>query len=479
MKRAKHSLNHYRLTTGNMGELLALPAIPVLPGDTFRHQTSIMIRVSPLNTPVMHPVAVRVHSFFVPNRITFPGWEDFITGGEDGNSSELIPTIQTTATKKTLLTALGCPPIPGIEVSALPVYAANAIYNEYYRDQDILTKRLNTDITNPLCAWEKDYFSTSRPWSQKGPSVSLPLGSRAPVAAGPGVSDNGNVYVGDSDDGRDNWGRGLDKNGTSFVRYGSLAQVTPNLFADLGQATAASVNDFRAAFSLQRYQEARARYGARFTEYLRYLGITPSDARLQRPEYLGGGSGRVNFSEVLQTTETLEQNKAGVGDLYGHGIAGLRTRPYQRFFEEHGYVITFISVRPKSIYLNGVPREWQKTTKEDFFQKELANLGQQEVWQSELYGENVKSTFGYQDRYHEYRSINSSVGNDFRDTLNAWHLGRDLQAGVALNPEFIECKPSDRIFQVGTSTADSLWIMANQRIAARRMVPKRANPRIL
>lgn len=484
MKRYKHTLSNYRLTSGNMGELLPIGCVPVLPGDTIQHHTNALVRMAPLNTPVMHPVSVRIHHLFVPNRIAWDGWEDFITGGEDGMSTEEIPTITTTAEKDTILHRLGCPPIAGTDVSALPVYGFNMVYNEWYRDQDLQTKRELDDITIPHCAWEKDYFSTARPWSQKGPDVTLPLGDSAPVIPDP--SDNQPRFDSDGtganrlenrSDGAVHWG-----NGTGLPQ-GQLGFERSGLIADLESAGSPSVNDFRAAFSIQRYQEARARYGARFVEYLRYLGIRPSDARLQRPEFLGGGTARLNFSEVLQTAPSDAsggpEESTGIGDMFGHGIAGARTNKYRKFFEEHGYIFTLMSVRPKSIYLNGIPRDWLKTTKEDFFQKELSNLGQQEVFQAELYAENERDVFGFQDRYHEYRSLPSQVQGDMRDLLNSWHLGRELESDVTLNEDFIKCDPSRRIFQITDEELDTLWCMVNNHVVARRMVPSRANPRII
>ena len=290
------------MITGNMGELMPFNALPVLPGDTVQMSSSALIRVSPLNTPVMHPVAVRIHHFFVPNRLTMPEWEDFITGGDGQAPAPTIPTIPTTGLKKDLMAYLGLPPIAGVDVSALPIRAANLCFNEWYRDQDLVPERLQDDTTVPRIAWEKDCFGVARPWTQKGPDVTLPTGDTAPVIPTDALNQrptfqaqNASAHGGlvtplaDSDVKTDN----------SVV--GGLYWDDPALIADLSSASAPSVNDWRAAFSLQRYQEARARYGSRFTEYLRYLGIRPSDARLQRPEYLGGGSARLQFSEVLQT----------------------------------------------------------------------------------------------------------------------------------------------------------------------------------
>lgn len=485
MKRAKHTLSHYRMVTARMGDLVPVSCVPVIPGDTLQHRTSALVRVSPLNTPVMHPVNVRIHHFFVPNRIIWSGWEDFITGGKgDGSEPQNIPLTQSDGQKKSLLTYLGIPPLAGVNVNALPMRAANAVYNEYYRDNDLVEERDQSDRTVMKCAWEKDYFTTSRPWAQKGPEVTLPVGTAATVRGSGTTSPEWENLAGVSrgttrsdTSGGDDLGLVPNNPGANtdeIVRFRTGADV--GLIADLADATAININEFRRAFAIQRYQEARSRYGSRFTEYLRYLGITPSDARLQRPEYLGGGSTRLNFSEVLQTTPGGE-GEAGVGDLYGHGIAGVRTNAYRKFFEEHGYVLTFMSVRPKTIYANGVPREFLKRVKEDFYQKELVNLGQQPVDKRELFLTAPAETFGYQDRYDEYRQQWSQISQDFRDTLSSWHLGRFIEGNPALNEDFITCDPDDRIYQV--QSGDHLWCMVNHSIVARRLLPKRANPRII
>ena len=174
---------------------------------------------------------------------------------------------------------------------------------------------------------------------------------------------------------------------------------------------------------MQRYEEARARFGSRYTEYLRYLGVRSSDARLQRPEYLGGGRQTIQFSEVLQTAEGTDP----VGDLKGHGISALRSNRYRRFFEEHGYIISLMTVRPKTIYMQGMPRTFNRRTKEDFWQKELQHIGQQEIPVKEVYNAaaDPDAVFGYQDRYDEYRRSQNTVSGEFKtSTLDYWHFAR-------------------------------------------------------
>ena len=483
MKRSKQTLSHYRMHTCDMGELIPIQCVPVLPGDTMQGNQSILIRVSPLNTPVMHPVTVRAHTWYVPNRVVWPeseggGWEQFITGGPLGTDSQEPPREFATNDKKAVHTFLGVPPGTLGVYNTLSLRAYNQIWNSRYRDQDLATERAVNENALANIAWEKDDLTTARPWTQKGAAVSIPIGDTAPIQTAAPVGGKPSVWST-----FENEQHLMDASAvSSHVELDSVpdAGKLTALEADLSNASTVDINEFRAGFALQRYQEARARYGSRFVEYLRYLGIRPSDARLQEPEYISGGTARLNFSEVLQTSPNdpgTDQN--GIGDLYGHGIAGLRTPKFRKFFEEHGYLITLLSVRPKAVYMNGCDREFLKRNKEDFFQRELANLGQQEVWNGQVFHNqpNYLQAFGYQDRYDEYRKHPSQVGQDFRDTLNSWHLARELDVNATLNESFIECNPSKRIFQVETN--DVLWVMSNNHLVARRQVPKRANPRII
>ena len=256
----------------------------------------------------------------------------------------------------------------------------------------------------------------------------------------------------------------------------------PNIRADLSSVTAVNINDLREALALQRYAEARARYGSRYVEYLRACGVRSSDARLGRPEYLGGGTVPLSISEILQTapeTATPGATDYGVGDLYGHGIAAMRANRYVRFFEEHGHVLSLLSVRPKAMYMDGMDRLWLKSVREDYWQKELQHIGQQEVWNGELFADvNIaKNIFGYQDRYREYRYQQSSVASEFRTTLNYWHMGRPFGVAPTLNESFINCVPTKRVY--AEQTQNDLWVMVNHDCRARRLVSRNATPRVL
>jgi hypothetical protein len=465
MKRNTTSLSNYRLATCDMGQLVPVQCQEVLPGDTMKLDSSALIRLSPMQAPVMHPVTVRLHHWFVPNRLIWDNWEDFITGGPDNDNTDTVPTITTTgAVGQELLDYLGIPvDTAGIEVNELPVRAYNLIYNEFYRDQDLQTERTEDDPTVAHVSWRKDYFTASRPWQQKGANLTLPIGDTAPITQSHYTSSTVSSVTYDAD-------------GDAFSN--TTATESGRLIADLSEATGVSAVDFREFFALQRYAEARSRYGSRYTEYLSYLGINAGDSRLNRPEYLGGGKSTIQISEVLQTAEGTSTE---VGTMRGHGISAMKTKPTRKFFKEHGHVITLMSVVPKSIYQDGVARNFLRQDKEDYYQKELQSIGQQKVYQGEVYAKtpaNNKNTFGYQDRYSEYLTCPSGVSGEFRDELDYWHLGRKFATDPALNESFIKCDPSVRIFSDQTDS-HKLWCMINNKVVARRMVKKTSIGRLM
>jgi len=482
MKRSKFSLSNYKLLSCDMGELVPCGLMEVLPGDTIQQATSALIRCSPMLSPVMHPVHAKIHHWYVPTRLIWDEWEDFITGGPDGLNSSVLPTITfaSGAAVGSLADYLGVPTsVNNIEVSALPFRAYNLIWNEWYRDQDLQTELTidytsgpdtTTSTTLQNVAWEKDYFTSSRPWEQKGPSITIPLGSNAPVLGIGTTSTTGAsiANVRQSDGTISTFPFGRTTGADPLIWNGTAATNSyPNIYADLSAATGITVNDLRQLMAFQRFQEARARYGSRYTEYLRYLGVRALDARLQRPEYLGGGKQTIQFSEVLQTAE----GDNPVGEMRGHGIGAMRSNRYRRYIEEHGYILSFLSVKPKTIYAQGLPRHFNRRIKEDYWQRELQHIGQQEVLYKEIYAaaSSPNDTFGYQDRYDEYRRIESTIAGEFRTTqLDFWHFARIFASQPALNADFVKCVPPERPFAVPSE--DVLYVMANHSVQARRLV---------
>lgn len=494
MIRNKFGLSHFKLFTGNMGNLIPITWFDVIPGDTIQHATKCLIRVSPLLAPVMHPVRVRIHHWYCPLRLVWEDFEDFITGGPDGEDASVPPYINfntdQTTSESGLSDYFGIPPIDytgkNMHISAILFRVYNLIFNNHYRDQDLVSERTTSlasgaDVTTVAslasCAWEKDYFTTCRPWDQKGSEITIPLVGDAPIT---GIGKTTQTFPYGPNNVYETDGSGT----TSYTSNATMDAASandvfrveedpdnsgyPNIRADLSAVSGVSVGDLRLALALQRYQEARARYGSRYVEYLRSLGVRSSDARLSMPEYLGGGRQTIQFSEVLST------DGSNTGDMKGHGLAAMKTNRYRRFIEEHGIIMTLMSVLPKTIYSDGIHRSFSRTVKEDYFQKELQMIGQQEVLNKEIYADAASpdDTFGFQDRYDDMRSIPSSIAGEFRSTLSHWNMARIFAAEPALNSSFVTSVPTTRIY--ASSSTDQLYIMAGHSIQARRMIQKHA-----
>lgn len=503
MKRSKFNLSHTQLHSTVMGRLIPIGLLEVLPGDTIQHAAQCLIRAAPLQTPPLHPVRIDVRHFFVPNRLVWDEWEDFITGGPQNDNASVPPFINEVPTIGSTADHFGITPDIGPEIaySALPFRAMALIWNEFYRDQDLqaeapFVKTSGEDNTtfqgNYWANWEKDYFTTARPFEQKGPDITLPLGLSAPVtvtatqggaASAPGTRFN--LVRGEADTG----GQASVDLLTGTLTTGTPLSIISQGTADLSTATAATVNQLRLALSLQRMAEARARFGSRYTEYLRYLGVRSSDARLQRPEYLGGGRSNLQFSEVLSTS--IAQDAAGEtseipGNFGGHGIGSNTSNRYRRFIEEHGFIISLMSVVPQTMYPNALHKHWWRQTRNEYFQKELQHIGQQQVLNWEVNGAHTvpKQLFGYQDRYDEYRRSESGVHGRFRPGhyLADWHFARNLPNNVALNDAFIRSNPSTAPFQLQTvdgEAADNLYIAVRHQIIARRMLARKGSSFIM
>ena len=514
-RRSTFGLSHYRLFSAKMGYIYPIACYEVLPGDTFRQSTSLFLRLAPLVTPVMHPVHVKIHSWYVPYRLLWEDWEDFRTRGPEGTDASEVPYITAPSggfPVGSLADYLGIPTgIEGLTVNAFAFRAYNYIFNENYRDERVqdelpwvMTGGADTTTSTALAPspWGRDYFTTASPTPQTGPEVTIPVnfgdagmptitgtvtGNGSPKFTATGVGGTvtsslktlttGGSYVGTGGD------VGMDKVGNLGDRTGfnaPLSWADPALKVSLnyqpGEASIGSINiaDWREAMAMQRFEETRSLWGARYNEFLMDMGIRPSDARLQLPEYLGGGRQTIQFSEVLQTAPGGEDP---VGALKGHGIGAMRTNRFRRFFEEDGIVLTFAMVRPIGIYMQGLHKMWSRRSFAEFYNYQFEHLSQQPVYTRELYAgvTDQDKVFGYQNIYDDYRSIPSQVSGEMRTILNSWHMARDFSNEPVLNGDFMTSPPTNRIFAAQEN--DTLYCMAHHTIHSRRLLPRFGDPR--
>jgi len=508
-------LSHDRKFSGRIGELMPISVMEVVPGDKFNIKATNLTRFAPLITPIMHQASVYCHFFFVPNRILWPNWENFISGGEDGLADPTFPTVDLTIPTQygiqTLADYLGLPTGNQIEnVSALPFAAYQKIYQDYYRDENLITK---TDVTlsdgtqsasdiielssMKKRAWQHDYFTSALPWTQRGPEATIPLGTTAPIiyqnnAGLPTLIRNNSSGATIANTTFDS-AAALNTDPNGFLQA-SLPSNTfidfdnsNDLKADLSSATASSINDLRRAFRLQEWLERNARGGARYIEIITaHFGVRSSDARLQRPEFLGGSSTPITISEVLQTSNTAGatgDKATPQGNMAGHGVSVGSSNYVSYRAEEHGYIIGIMSVMPKTAYQQGVPKHWKKLDKFDYYWPSFANIGEQPIYNEEIYHQNNSTdaeVFGYTPRYAEYKYIPSTVHGEFRDTLDFWHMGRIFNTKPTLNQDFIECDSTevDRVFAIEDDATEHLYVYLHNEVKATRLMPYFGTPTI-
>lgn len=491
MKSALHAFSPEKKLSMNMGELVPIGLMEVLPGDKIDHLTTALIRTSPLVTPVMHEVDIQIHHWFVPERLIFDDFEKFITGGPDGLDATVSPYVNAPAGTGFLVGSLadylGVPVgVPNLKVSAKPFRAYDLIYNNWYRDEQLqapvtISTAAGADVTTSLAlqngCWMKDRFTSARPNPQLGTAVTISLAGNAPV-----VSTGGPLSLSDTNETKAmnsiNATNGYIGNTTAWttsgqpISFGSDGSAVP-LRAVLTGLSAIDIDDLREASAVQRFKENMNMTGARYVERLKQaFGVRPQDARLQLPEYLGGGSQKIQFSEVLQTAEGANP----VGEMAGHGIAGMRSNKYKRMIPEHGYIITLMVVRPKTQYMQGLPKLWSRDTKYDYFQPELQYLGDVPIKNKEVYALHTTpdGVFGYQNIWDDYRYLENTVAGEFRTLLKDWHMAREFSSDPALNATFVAANPTTRIY--ASSTTDQLYVTAKHKIKARRRVIKHAKP---
>lgn len=493
-KRARFNMSHVNSTTCKMGNIIPVMLAECLPGDTWQGDTKLFTRVAPLNAPVMHRVQQQLYTFFVPNRLLWNHWEEFITGGPDGNNDSVPPTVNVTPTVGSLADYFGLPIVGNsISVSALPFRALTLIWNDFFRDQDLqdelplsLEDGVDTTTSTALLRanWAKDYFTTARPWPQKGSAVNIPLGVTAPVVMADELvnkpwqvrnASTGELWNTSSE-------LALLKGSSQIIRLdttgnsGSILDPNGTLAVDLSNASTITIDELRQAFAIQRWQEKRSLYGSRYEDLLHFWGLSTQDYRLQRPELISVRNSLLQFSEVLQTTPV---DGSGVGDMAGHGVGAMRSGRWRYYCHEHGFLMTLLVVRPQAVYTQGIERMWSRQTRWDYWNPEFQHIGQQEVLRKEIFAAGTDADddiWGYQNRFDEYRRGKNHVTGEFRDTLDYWNMARKFENSPELNGEFLTSNPTDRIYQLSESLSDQLYIMVQNDLLAKRLISRNGNP---
>ena len=483
--RSLFDLSYEKKFTCDMGQLIPVMCDEVIPGDYFKIANQSVIRFQPLVAPVLHEIYQYVHYFFVPYRLLWDEWKDFISGGVDGTYDDPPPEWNPVLNSQgSLWDFLGFPTDvdpAGAYPLDFPRRAYNLIFNEYYRDETLQDEVLLTNEEILQRNWEKDYFTSALTDQQRGVAPALPITGFSSahwldtqfINGGPGVAvtasgatpPQNSIFV-------------LDANARTNLKGFLNSNVV-----DLSSASTVDISDLRLAFQIQKFEERNSRSGVRYTEFLKaHYGVSPRDERLQRPEYIGGSKAPVIISEVLQTSSTDVTSPQG--NLAGHGISVNAQFSGKYHATEFGLIMGVFSVMPRPAYQQGIDRQWLRKTRYDFPFPEFVNLSEQAIFNAELcvvdgdatHNQNI---FGYQGRFDELRTKQSLVVSEMRDTFDYWHLGRvfDPLTPPALNESFIKCIPSKRIFAV--QNKPGLIVSFGNVISAYRPIPIQAEPGLI
>lgn len=495
IQRSTFDRSHGYKTTFDSGYLIPVFVDEVLPGDTFSLEMTTFARLSTPLHPFMDNLWLDAFFFFVPNRLVWTHFVNFF--GEQANPSDSTSFVVPTATSPTggyvagslqdyfgLPTAsatagLGVNPANTYAHNNLPLRCYNKIYNDWFRDQN-LQNSVQIDVGDGPDTYTNysllrrgkrhDYFTSALPWPQKGPAVGIPLGSQAPVVgiggqSGTSVAAGSYIPVGQAglpSGALSAAGANLSvfsKSAVGTANSTALNSTNAILYADLSAATAATINQLRQAFQIQKIYERDARGGTRYTELIQaHFGVVSPDARLQRSEYLGGGTSPVNVNPIAQTGPSgTTGSTTPQGNLTGVGTQSMKCG-FTKSFTEHGYVIGLVSVRADMNYQQGLDRMWQRSTRFDFYWPALSHIGEQAITNDEIYcrgdqDPNDALVFGYQERYAEYRYKPSRITGQYRSgfatPLDSWHLAQSYSTLPTLGATFIvENPPVARVVAV-------------------------------
>lgn len=505
LSKSTFSLNHSNRFSTDMGFLTPVMLIEALPGDEFTISHEVQARFTALLFPVMHDVRLQIRSFFVPNRICFANdvWEKFMT--LDSNTEWAwvqIDNVTNIIKLKGPAAHMGIPVQDQVgtgqyvgPVSAIPLAGYLKIYDEWFRnpylqdklfpdglvsgDNQLTTGLVSNALINPQCIPANhniDYFTTCLPLAQFGDDVLIPM-----FDAGIGVNPNIKYY-------RDTNGTTLPAVGAAqFRATGALTDTASSQnFSPMKsiQENAASINDLRLAYAMQRYYEHLQRGGIRYVEQLAVrFGVDAGDHRLNRPEYIGGARGRMQITDVLSTSETvnsLDQTLTSLGNYAGYGVGMVGGQRYSYTVPEHGYVHTIFNVQPRTAYYQGLARHWRREIPEQYYNPEFQDLGEQEVLNREIFvddGDGLDDeVFGYVPYGHEYRFHNDSVNGDFRNQLKFAHFSRYFATRPVLGPDFLYAIDAPDDAFVDKDTTDTVLVWLFNHVNVRRVLPVSPQP---